>query len=108
MRRGDVVTVVLSGDYGKPRPAIVAQDDELAGVESVLICPMTSHQGMHADFRPRIDPTPENGLSQVSFAMTDKTTAVPRTRCGAVIGHADARVMAALDESLVFVLGLAR
>ena len=26
-RRGDVVICVLSGDYGKPRPAVVVQSD---------------------------------------------------------------------------------
>ena len=27
MRRGDVVLVVVPGDYGKPRPAVVVQTD---------------------------------------------------------------------------------
>jgi len=27
MKRGDVVTVAATGDYGKPRPAIVVQSD---------------------------------------------------------------------------------
>jgi mRNA interferase MazF len=27
MRRGDVVTVAVAGDYGKPRPAVIVQSD---------------------------------------------------------------------------------
>ena len=27
MKRGDVVLVALSGDYGKPRPAVIVQSD---------------------------------------------------------------------------------
>ena len=34
-QRGDLVTVSLPGDYGKPRPALVIQSDLLAELESV-------------------------------------------------------------------------
>jgi hypothetical protein len=27
MRRGDLVTIALQGDYGKPRPALIVQSD---------------------------------------------------------------------------------
>jgi mRNA interferase MazF len=27
VKRGDVVTVAVQGDYGKPRPAVVVQSD---------------------------------------------------------------------------------
>lgn len=27
MRRGDIVTIALQGDYGKPRPALIIQSD---------------------------------------------------------------------------------
>jgi hypothetical protein len=39
MRRGDVVTVAASGDYGKLRPAVIVQTDALPGAHaSVVIC----------------------------------------------------------------------
>jgi mRNA interferase MazF len=39
MRRGDVVTVAASGDYGKPRPAVIVQSDTFP---SVIVCQMPS------------------------------------------------------------------
>lgn len=36
MKRGDVVTVVLPGAFGKPRPALVIQSDLFADHPSVL------------------------------------------------------------------------
>lgn len=29
MKRGDIVTVAMQGDYGKPRPAVIIQSDWL-------------------------------------------------------------------------------
>jgi mRNA interferase MazF len=34
MRRGDLVTIAVSGDYGKPRPALVIQADPFADLPS--------------------------------------------------------------------------
>ena len=47
MRRGDLVTIAVSGDYGKPRPAVVMQDDAFAELPSVTVLPITSdvHEG---------------------------------------------------------------
>lgn len=42
MTRGDLFTVVLPGDYGKPRPAVLVQNDALAGFDSVILCPLSS------------------------------------------------------------------
>ena len=42
MRRGEIVTVAVQGDYGKPRPAVVIQSDWLAETESVLVCLLIS------------------------------------------------------------------
>lgn len=42
MKRGDVVTVALQGDLGKPRPALVIQSDLFDAHPSVTILPLTS------------------------------------------------------------------
>ena len=42
MKRGDLVTIALQGDYGKPRPALVIQSDLFSEHPSVVILPVTS------------------------------------------------------------------
>ena len=42
MKRGDLVTVAVSGDYGKPRPALVVQADAFDLHPSVIVLPLTS------------------------------------------------------------------
>ena len=37
VKRGDIVTVALQGDYGKPRPAVVIQSDWIDATDSVLV-----------------------------------------------------------------------
>lgn len=52
MRRGDVVTVAATGDYGKPRPAVIVQSDAFPeGHASVVICQLTSDMADAPDFR---------------------------------------------------------
>jgi len=42
MRRGDLVTVALQGDLGKPWPALVIQSDLFGAHPSVTVLPITS------------------------------------------------------------------
>ena len=42
MKRGDLITVAVSGNYGKPRPALVIQSDYLTETDSVLVCLLTT------------------------------------------------------------------
>lgn len=62
--RGDLVTVSLPGDYGKPRPALVIQSDLFAEHPSVTVLPITSHL-VDAPLL-RIDIGPESGLERPS------------------------------------------
>lgn len=106
MSRGDVVVVIVPGDYGKPRPAVVVQTDRMAGAHSVIICPITSDLEDAAAVRVTIEPTPDNNLRRLSHAMVDKITVLHTGRVGQTIGRLDARTMAEIDERLAFVLGL--
>ena len=49
IRRGDLVTVALPGNYGKPRPALVIQSDLFEEHPSVTILPITSELKAHTD-----------------------------------------------------------
>jgi mRNA interferase MazF len=108
MRRGDVVTVAVTGDFGKPRPAVIVQTDALpAEHASVVVCQMTSEVTDAPDFRVTIDPTEQNGLRVRSQVMADKPVSIRRERVGRQIGHLEDRDMARLNISLAFVMGLA-
>lgn len=106
MRRGDIVTVVASGDYGKPRPAVVIQADWLTETDSVLICLMTSTQRDAPLFRYMIPATDETGLREISYVMTEKIFAIPRSKCGPVIGRLPRGATSALNRMLATVIGL--
>ena len=108
MRRGDVVLVVLPGDYGKPRPAIIVQSDLLNTEDpaSYLVCPLTTTLRGQGNVRIRVEPTPHNGLSAPSDAMVDKTSPAPRRRLRNVVGRLDPATMRAVDRALLVVLGL--
>ena len=53
IHRGDLVTVALQGDFGKPRPALVVQTNLLSELESVIVAPVTSEL-RNAQFRVTI------------------------------------------------------
>ncbi len=107
MKRGDVVTVIAPGAYGKPRPAIVVQSDILnAEHTSVLVVLLTSTLVDAPLFRLTVLPTPANGLQKPSQAMVDRVVALPKDRVGAVIGQVDEATLLALSRALAFVLGL--
>ena len=108
MARGDVVTVAASGDFGKPRPAVIVQTDAFpAEHSSVIVCQMTSEVQDAADFRVTIEPTEANGLRSISQVMADKPVTVRRERVGRRIGRLAPTDMARVNVALAFVLGMA-
>ncbi|MGC2030762.1 MAG: type II toxin-antitoxin system PemK/MazF family toxin [Steroidobacteraceae bacterium] len=108
MRRGDVVTVAATGDYGKPRPVVIVQTDALPSAHaSVVVCQMTSDCSDAPDFRVTIDPSERNGLRVKSQLMADKPVTIRRERIGRQIGHLDDKDVARLNIALAFVMGLA-
>ncbi len=108
MKRGDVVTVAASGDYGKPRPAVIVQTNALPEAHaSVIVCQMTSDVVEAPDFRVTIEPTQKNGLRTRSQIMADKPVTIRRERVGRRIGSLDERDIARLNVALAFVVGLA-
>ena len=43
MRRGDIWTVAGGKDYaGKPRPAVIVQDDSFDATDSITVCAFTT------------------------------------------------------------------
>lgn len=108
MRRGDVVTVATSGDYAKPRPAVIVQTDALPEAHaSVVICQMTSELADAPHFRVTIEPGEASGLRVRSQVMADKPVTVRRERIGRTIGRLNREDILRLNVALAFVMGLA-
>jgi mRNA interferase MazF len=107
VKRGDLVTVALQGDLGKPRPALVIQSDLFDVHPSVTILPVTSDLRATPLFRITVKPTEANGLNKASQVMVDKPQSIPREKIGTVLGHLDDETMLAVNRALAVFLGLA-
>ena len=107
MQRGDLVTVALQGDLGKPRPALVVQADLFDEHLSVTVLPITSVAANAPLFRITIEPSATNGLKLPSQVMVDKSQSVARARIGPVMGRVDDETLLAVNRALAVFLGLA-
>ncbi len=103
--RGDLVTVSLQGDYGKPRPALIIQSDLLSDLDSVMLCPVTSNL-RDAAFRVAVEPNMVNGLRTLSQVMVDKISTLPRTKISEPFGRLGNEMMRAIDKALLLVIGV--
>ena len=109
MRRGDVWTVAGGAGYaGKPRPAVIVQDDAFDDTNSITLCPLTSDPTDAPLIRLAILPTETNGLKEPSRIMADKITTVPKTRLGDRIGRLTDEDLLRLNGAIVVFLGVAR
>ncbi|MFN3663496.1 type II toxin-antitoxin system PemK/MazF family toxin [Yoonia sp.] len=107
LRRGNLVTVAMQGDYGKPRPALIIQADNFAGLRTVVILPLTSSIVDAPLLRPTVTPSPENGLRAASQIMLDKPMTVKADKLGPAFGRLDDVAMLGVSRSLALILGLA-
>lgn len=106
MKRGDLVVIVTSGDYGKPRPALVMQADDYAAHPSLTVLPLSSEIHNLPLLRVTVEPTKGNGLRLRSQVMVDKATTIPRAKVGGTIGHLDETTLEAASKALATFLGL--
>ncbi|NDY94425.1 type II toxin-antitoxin system PemK/MazF family toxin [Wenzhouxiangella limi] len=106
MKRGDLVTVTLKGDYGKPRPALVIQSDLFDAHPSVTIMPVTGELRDTPLFRLDIEPSERNGLRKLSQVMIDKIHTVSRERCGKPFGYLEEDRMVAVNRLMALFLGM--
>ncbi|MGH9106647.1 MAG: type II toxin-antitoxin system PemK/MazF family toxin [Acidimicrobiales bacterium] len=107
MRRGEIWTVAGGIDYaGKPRPAVIVQDDRF-DTDSVTVCPFTTDPTDAPLFRLEVEPSPENGLDHASRLMVDKITTVRRVRLGERTGDLSDADIVRLNRAVVVFLGIA-
>ncbi len=107
MRRGEIWTVSGAGYAGKPRPAVILQDDRFDATTSLTVCVFTSDETEAPLFRLVVEPTERNGLRATSRLMADKMTTVPKARLGERIGVLESEHMVRLERAVIVFLGLA-
>ena len=108
MRRGEIWTVAGGTDYaGKPRPAVILQDDRFDATSSITICAFTTDTADAPLFRLPVAPNQENGLRAPCRLMVDKITTVPKTKIGFRVGRLDDEDLIRLNRAILVFLGLA-
>lgn len=108
MRRGEVWTVAGGKDYaGKPRPAVVLQDDRFDATASITICAFTTDPTDAPLFRLLVEPNENNGLRAPCRLMVDKITTVPKSKIGSRLGRLEEADIVRLNRAVLVFLGLA-
>jgi mRNA interferase MazF len=107
MRRGEIWTVAGGAAYtGKPRPAVIIQDDRFDANDSIVMCPLTTDPTSAPIFRLPIPSNTRTGLRAPCRLMVDKLTAVPRKRLGTLVGTLSPDELRALNRAIFVFLGL--
>jgi mRNA interferase MazF len=106
MVRGEVVRLAAprrarGHEQRGARPAVVVQADELLDLSTVLVAP-TSRSAASATFRPAIElaGTPTR-------VLTDQLRVIDTQAVKGSLGHLSHGEMAAVDDALSLILGLA-
>ena len=107
MKRGEIWTVSGPGYAGKPRPAVIIQDDRFDATASVTVCVFTTDKTEAPLLRLAVAPSDRNGLRSVSRLMADKLTTVSKDRLGERIGRLDDEDLMRLNRAILVFLGLA-
>jgi mRNA interferase MazF len=108
VKRGEIWTVAGGKDYaGKPRPAVILQDDRFDMTDSITICAFTTDPAEAPLFRLSIEPDSTNGLRAVCRLMVDKITTVPKAKIGTRVGRLRDEDMVRLNRAILVFLGIA-
>ena len=106
MKRGEVWTVSGAGYAGRPRPAVIVQDDRFDATASITVCVFTTDETEAPLFRLAVTQNERNGLRYISRLMVDKLSTVSKERLGARIGRLDDEDMVRLNRAMLVFLGL--
>jgi mRNA interferase MazF len=108
LKRGEIWTLAGGKDYaGKPRPAVILQDDRFDMTDSVTVCAFTTDPTDAPLFRLSIEPSEGNGLRAVCRLMVDKITTVPKTKLGTRVGRLADEDVVRLNRAVLVFLGIA-
>jgi mRNA interferase MazF len=107
LRRGDLTTVALPGDFGKPRPALVIQSNLFADHPSVTILPLSSDLRETPIFRVRLFPDETNGLRAPSDVMIDRIHTVAKDKLRGKFGAIANEQLIEIERAVAVWLGIA-
>jgi len=108
MIRGNLLTIAMQGDFGKPRPALIIQANQFSEHSSVTVLPITRLIVNAPLLRVTLQPNVENNLKKTSQVMIDKTMTVMKEKLGPVFGHIDANRLLEIERCLAVFLGIAK
>ena len=108
LKRGQLISIAIQGDFGKPRPALVIQSDMFNETHNTVTVALITSDLIDAPiFRVNIDPTEENGLNHKSQIQVDKMMTIKKDKVGSVIGKADDATMIKINRATALWVGLA-
>ncbi len=106
--RGDIVTIVMQGDFGKPRPALIVQSDLFNRTHpTVTVLPVTSDLRNAMQFRITVEPSAATGLRSISQVMIDKPMTYLADKLGTQMGHLDDETLLRVNRALAVWMGFA-
>jgi len=107
-KRGEIWTVAGGKGYaGKPRPAVILQDDRFDMTDSITICAFTTDPTDAPLFRLLIEPSAGNGLRAACRLMVDKIATVAKSKIGARVGRLADEDTVRLNRAVLVFLGIA-
>lgn len=107
IERGDIIICALSGDYGKPRPAVVIQSDLFNLTHaSMTVCPITSHLIDATLFRLTLMSNDLTGLTSTSQIMIDKIISIKSEKITQKIGKLSSNEILKLNDAIKLWLNL--
>lgn len=115
MNRGDIILVDLPispGGTGREqmglRPALIVHDNATNDIlPVVMIIPFTTQlNALRYPHTIRVEPSQENGLSQISVLMVFQLRAIDRLRLRNKIGRLEAELLTRADVEIRNLLGL--
>lgn len=106
--RGDLVTIAIAGDFGKPRPVLVIQANQFDEHATVTVLLMSSTLVNAPLLCVSVVPDSSNGLQKESQVMIDKAMTIRREKIGPAFGRIDLNTLVEIERCLAVFLGIAK
>src|SRR5580658_11232212 len=107
MKRGEIWTIAGGPYYaGKPRPAVILQNDHYSDIDSVTVCPITSLNTNTPRVRIPVFPDEINGLRSPCWVATDKIVTLPKSKLGMPVGRIDNDTLTEISCAVTIFLDL--